>query len=61
MIQINNHADAYLLQHSVSITQLLGDEKSLFSICSGGRNGSRAVEKKFKIGSLFHVLVGCQI
>lgn len=27
MIQINNHLDAHILQHSVSITQLLGDEK----------------------------------
>lgn len=61
MIQINNHLDAYILQHSVSITQLSGDEKSLFSIYLEGRNGSRAVEEFFKTGSLFHVTVACQI
>lgn len=46
MIQINNHSDTYILQHSVSVTQLLGDEKSLFSVYSEERNGSRAVGKE---------------
>lgn len=45
----------------LSITQLLGDEKSLFSIYSEGRNGSKAVEKFFNTWSLFHVTVPCQI
>lgn len=62
MIQINNRSDAYVLQHSVSVTQLLGDENSLFSVYSEERNGSRAVQKKsFKTESLFHVTVTCLV
>lgn len=35
---------------------ILRDEKSLFSVYSEGRNGSQAVEKRFKTGSLLCVI-----